>query len=216
MPGSDGDDDSSHHRLAMRTLADYLSRAGAAQPRRLAGALLREFGSVGRVLSASSGRLASVVGPNMAGLIRASTKLLQRSLAERVEMGPVIASSDDLIRYLRLQLGSLGHERVLAFYLDEQLRLLRSARIADGPARSVPADISRIIQIALDVGATGILVVHNHPSGNPGPSTPDLEWTRRLARVAGDLQLRLVDHIIVANRGYTSLLNPDSKGQITL
>lgn len=204
------DDDASADRSAIQTLADYLSRAGAEQPRRLAGALLREFGTVGRVLSASSARLARVVGPNVAGMIRASRKLVQSSLSERIKSGPVLATSSDLIRYLQLQLGSLRHERVLALYVDEHLRLLRSARISDGSARSASADITRIIQIALDVGASGILVVHNHPSGNPDPSRSDLDWTRRLARVAADLELRLVDHIIVASRGYKSLLHPEA------
>lgn len=193
---------------ALDVLTNYLEIAGADEPRRSAGALLRQFGSVGRVLCASTAQLANIVGPNIAALIRGSKSLVQSSLSERVKDGPVLASREEFIRYLQLQLGSLRHERVLALYLDQKLRLLHSARISEGSVSSASADIARIIHIALDVGASAILVAHNHPSGDPTPSGADRAWTTRLERIAADLQLRLVDHIIIAAGQFRSLRDP--------
>jgi DNA repair protein RadC len=158
------------------------------------------------VLSGSLSRLSRIVGPKVATLIRAANKLLQSSLLDDVRSGPVLSSRAELIRYLHFQLGSLRHERVLALYLDHNLRLLYVMRVADGSVASASPEISRIIHIALDVGASGILVVHNHPSGDPSPSISDLNWTARLSRVAADLNVRLIDHIIVAGGEVRSAL----------
>jgi DNA repair protein RadC len=206
---STANDDEHGENSAVEALIDYLACAGVEHPRDSAGALINEFGSVGRVLTGSSSRLARIVGPQITALIQASNKLVQSSLFESLKMGPVLAGRPQLIEFLRLQLGSLPHERVLALYLDHQLRLAHMARISDGSVISASADISRIIHLALDLGATNIVVVHNHPSGDPTPSRSDLNWTSRLARVAADLDLRLLDHIIVTAGKYRSIMHFD-------
>ena len=192
---------------AIDDLSDYLNSAGAEQSRRTAKALLLEFGSVGRILSASSSRLRRVVGPRLGALIHASYRLMQASLFEQVRRGPVLSRREDVLHYLQLQIGSVGHEKVMAFLLDSRLHLLRVVDLSEGNVASSSADIPRIIHLALDEGASGILIVHNHPSGDPNPSKSDLSWTWRLERIAADLGLRLVDHVIIAGTEARSVLH---------
>ncbi len=168
--------------------------------------MIREFGSVGRILTTSSPKLARFVGLKSAALIRASVQLVQSSLLEQVRRGPVLATNDDVIRYLQLDLGFLRHERVLALYLDANWKLIWVATIAEGSVGGASPEIQTVVRNALDVGATAFIVVHNHPSGNPEASRSDLLWTKRLAEVSSDLGLRLVDHLIVASGEWRSVM----------
>lgn len=190
---------------ALDALAHYLSLAGERDARRSAGALLREFGSIGRMLSGSVSRLASIVDRRTAALILASGSLVQTSLREQLERGPVLTCRRDVIQYLQLQIGWLRHECLIALYLDQGSRLIHSGRIAEGAVGSAVPSIPRIVHIALDVGAGRLMLVHNHPSGDPTPSRSDLLWTARLSRVATELEITLVDHIIVTGSNYRSM-----------
>lgn len=148
-----------------------------------------------------------MVGPRLGALIHASYRLMQASLFEQVRRGPVLSRREDVLHYLQLQIGSVGHEKVMAFLLDSRLHLLRVVDLSEGNVASSSADIPRIIHLALDEGASGILIVHNHPSGDPNPSKSDLSWTWRLERIAADLGLRLVDHVIIAGTEARSVLH---------
>ena len=180
-------------------LGDYLEQLGVAQPRRVAGALLRDFGSISSILSASWWQLRRSVGTRLANAIRASRNLMRSALVESVTKGPVISNRREVVELLRLHLGSLRRERLIAVYLDSGLHLLRIERIADGSVRNVPFDIPRMIHVGLDVGAACFLVVHNHPGGDPTPSDLDRRKSSQLRRIAADLDMVLVDSLIIAD-----------------
>lgn len=119
-------------------------------------------------------------------------------LREQVADGPVIQRSEKLIDFLQAEVGFLKYERLLALYVDARSRLMRIERIADGSFRDVQIDFRSIIGCALAIGAAGFVLVHNHPSGIPEPSDRDVASTERLRRLAAELDLTLLDHLIIA------------------
>jgi DNA repair protein RadC len=187
-------------------LAHFLDEIGVSQPMRTAGALIRDFGSVGAIMSASWWRLRAGVGIRVANAISASRDLMRFALTEAVASGPVISSKQEVVLLLQAELGSLRRERVIAIYVDSKLRLLRIERISDGTATHAPLDISRIIHCGLDVGASGFLLVHNHPSGDACASASDKQALGRLGKVAADLDMTLIDALIVAGGECRSVL----------
>lgn len=174
---------------------------------RMAGLLVRDFGSLGGVMSASWWRLRGSVGMKVANAISASRDLMRRALTEGVAAGPVISNRREVVLLLQAHLGSLRRERLIALYLDSKLRLLRIERISEGTRDSIPFDISKIIQSGLEVGACGMLLVHNHPSGDAASSPSDRDAIGRLSRVAAELDMHLIDALIVAGGECRSMLN---------
>ena len=181
-----------------RLLADYLERLGVAEPSRVAGALLRDFGSISGLLSASWWRLCGSAGHRLAGIISASRDIMRAALTEEVARGPVLSGRPEVIQLIQAHLGSLNRERLIAIYVDAKHRLLRIEPISEGSLAGTPLEVGRIVHRALDVGAAGLLLVHNHPSGDPTPSAADLQATARLRRIATDLDIHLIDHLVIA------------------
>ena len=196
---------------SQQVLGHFLEEIGVAQPMRMAGHLLRDFGSIGAVMSASWWRLRGTVGIHVANAISASRDLMKRALTEVVAPGPVISSRREVIMLFQAHLGWLRHERLIAVYLDSKRRLLRIERVSEGTRDSVPFDLNRIIQSGLEVGASGMLLVHNHPSGDPASSQPDKRAISRLSSVAADLDMHLIDALIVAGGECHSILNEWTK-----
>lgn len=181
-----------------RLLADYLERLGVAEPSQVASSLLRDFGSISGLLSASWWRLCGSAGHRLASVISASRDIMRAALAEDVASGPVLASRQEVLLLIQAHLGSLNRERLIAIYVDAKLRLLRIEPISEGSLGGTPLEVGRIVHRALDVGATGFLLVHNHPSGDPTPSLSDVQATVRLRRIAADLDIHLLDHLVIA------------------
>jgi DNA repair protein RadC len=189
-------------------LARFLEQIGVTQPLRVAAALIRDFGSAGAVMSASWWRLRASVGTRVANAISASSELMRIALTECVASGPVLSNRREVVRLLSAELGSLRRERIVALYVDSKLRLLRIKRISEGTVSDAPLNLTSIIHCGMDVGACGLLVVHNHPSGDPTPSTSDRAMIVRLARVAADLDMYLIDALVIAGGECVSILNP--------
>jgi DNA repair protein RadC len=181
-----------------RLLADYLEQLGVADHSNVAGVLLRDFGSLSGLLSASWWRLCGSAGHRLAGIISASRDIMRAALAEDVARGPVLSSRPEVIHLIQAHLGSLNRERLIAIYVDAKHRLLRIEPISEGSLARTPMEIGRIIHRALDLGAAGFLLVHNHPSGDPTPSVSDIQATARLRRIAADLDILLIDHLVIA------------------
>jgi DNA repair protein RadC len=91
--------------------------------------------------------------------------------------------------------------------VDSRLHLLRIEKIADGAFGEVAVDQRKIISCGLRIGAAGFILVHNHPSGTPQPSQADLSLSSRLKRLAGELDLHLLDHLIVARGQMGSIVD---------
>jgi len=190
-----------------QALGSFLEEIGVGQPMRVAGTLIRDFGSAGGVMSASWWRLRAIVGIRIANAITASRELMKIALTESVARGPVVSNRAEVVKLLSAHLGSLQRERVLALYVDSKLHLLRLEHISEGTVRDAPLNLTRIIHCGLDVGACGLIVVHNHPSGDPTPSASDRTVMARLGRLAADLDMYLIDALVIAGSQCVSILN---------
>ena len=142
----------------------------------------------------------------MATTIVASRCLMKTALVERVSRRPVVGNRPAVVALLKSQMGSLSREQVVALYVDARLQLLCMEPISEGSVAEAVLDTGKIIHRALDVGAYGFVLVHNHPSGDPRPSEADQRATARLGRISGDLDIRLLDHLIVAGGEVRSMM----------
>ena len=185
-------------RSPHKVLSEYLDAIGVGDSHAAARALLNEFGTLSDLLAGSWWRLRRAVGGRLASAIRASRALMRASMAEPLRDRPIVPRPAQLVDFLQAQLGYLQHERLMALYVDSRLHLLSIQTIADGSVSHAPVDFGRIFQFGLNVGASGFLLVHNHPSGIPRPSKADLAMTSRLRGIAEQLDLHLLDHLIIA------------------
>jgi DNA repair protein RadC len=190
-------------------LIEYL--LALAIPRRdtkpLAKALLREFGGIGGVLTADAEALKRVDGmgdTSIAALKIAhasALRLLQADVAAR----PVLANWQALLDYLRADMAHHVIERFRVLHLNTKNVLIRDEVMSEGSIDQTAVHVREVIKRALDLGSASIILVHNHPSGDPSPSRADIEVTRAIADVAKRMGIALHDHIIMGAKGHVSL-----------
>ena len=107
---------------------------------------------------------------------------------------------DMMVPYLK----GLSHEECWVLLLDKRVRVFSRERVGRGSPDEVPMDPRSIVQLGLSRGARALILVHNHPAGNPEPSAADISRTNALARAASAVDLRLLDHIILSDDSYYS------------
>jgi DNA repair protein RadC len=220
---ADASSDGSGHRARLRQrlfeggadalldheLVEYL--LALAIPRRdtkpLAKKLLREFGGFGALLAADAATIARV-GEMSEGAV-AALKVAQaaalRLLEERIKERPVLGSWQALLDYLRADMAHVAVERVRVLFLNSRNVLIANEAMWEGSVDESAVYIREIMRRALDLHATAIIVVHNHPSGDPSPSQQDIRLTRDLAEAGRHLKVTLHDHIIIGAAGHSSL-----------
>ena len=182
----------------------------AAIPRRdtkpLAKQLIRRFGDFAGVISASSAQLA-VEG--LSDNTIATLKLVQagalRLGRQRVMDREVLSSWGALIDYLRAAMGREANEQFRLLFLDRKNALIADEIQARGTVDHTPVYVREVVKRALELGATALILVHNHPSGDPTPSRADIEMTRDIARAAAPLGVTIHDHIIIGRGEPASL-----------
>jgi DNA repair protein RadC len=118
--------------------------------------------------------------------------------------GPVLGDSQALLTYLTFDMAHLPTERMRILYLNSANRLLCDDTGPEGSVNAAPVVPRAIMRRAVEVGATALILVHNHPSGDPAPSREDVEATRRIAEAARALDICIHDHVIVAGASWTS------------
>jgi DNA repair protein RadC len=173
---------------------------------RWANSLIEAFGSLGAVFAAGTDAQARVLGKGAPAVRHLETirEAMLHSLRCNAFSGPVLGDSEALLGYLAFDMARLPTERLRILYLNAANRLLADETETEGSvnaARVVPRSIMRR---ALDLGATALILVHNHPSGDPTPSRDDVEATRRIAEAARALDICVHDHVIVGGSGWTS------------
>ncbi len=172
----------------------------------LAKALMKRFGSFAAVMAASPRELAEVAGMGEASIVALKTVEAAALLMTRQQLidRPVIGSWKKLLDYCH---AAMAHQKV------EQFRLLfldnKNALIADevqqrGTVNHTPVYPREVVKRALELGATAIIMCHNHPSGDPTPSEDDIAMTREIAEAAGRLGIALHDHVIIGRNGHRS------------
>jgi DNA repair protein RadC len=173
----------------------------------LAKALIERFGSLHAVLNAEAGALTKVpgMGETGAAALRAVALAARRMARGQIAEKPVLGSWQALIDYLTIDMAHLTVERVRVLYLDTRNRLMMDHHAADGSIDEAAIHPREVIRRALDLGASALILVHNHPSGNPEPSRADIDITRRIAEAGRLLGVVVHDHVIVGRQGYVSL-----------
>ncbi len=172
----------------------------------IAKALLKRFGSYAGVLHAEPGALGEVKGVGRSAVValKAVAEAAIRLAREDVMDRPVLSSWTKLIRYLR---SGMAHDRIETFrilFLDAKNTLIADERQQTGTVNHTPMYPREVIKRALELGATAVIMVHNHPSGDPTPSQADIQMTHELRDIGAGLGIRLHDHVIVARGGHTS------------
>jgi DNA repair protein RadC len=153
------------------------------------------------------GELAAIagVGPAKAASVLAAFELGRRLAAKPLQRGERIGSPEDVHRHFHARLRDAKAEEFHIVLLDARHRLLRSVLTSQGTLTASLVHPREVFRPALREAAAAIVLVHNHPSGDPTPSSEDRELTRRLARAGVLLGIPVLDHVIVADRGYASL-----------
>lgn len=182
-----------------------------AQPRGdmkpLAKELLARFGSFAEVIAAPPTDLMAVKGLGEAGVVALKTaeesarRLLRRDITER----PVIASWEALIDYCHAAMARRGEEEFRVLFLDRRHRLIADEVQQRGTVDHTPLYPREVCKRALELRASALVLVHNHPSGDPTPSVADVDMTREVKTVAKGLGMTVHDHIIISRAGHTSL-----------
>ena len=166
-----------------------------------AEALLAAYGgSLARVGSEEAARLRMIGGLGLRMLL-AAAELGRRITAARAAETDVVSSSDDVVRLFRPQLETLSHEECWAVYLTSSNRIIERQRVSQGGVQGTVVDHRLIIKRALELLATQLILIHNHPSGAAEASPQDKVLTERIAQAAALFDIRLLDHIIVARAG---------------
>jgi DNA repair protein RadC len=181
-----------------------------ALPRRdtkpIARALLARFGSFAAAISASVPELRTV--PDLGDAGAAALKTVQAAALRlaRAELldRPAIDNGERLIAYLTAALAREPVEQFRVLFLDIRNRLIADEAQARGTVDHTPAYPREIVKRALELGATALLLVHNHPSGDPTPSRADIETTKRIQDAATALGIVLHDHIIIGRGRHMS------------
>lgn len=144
------------------------------------------------------------IGEAKAITIVAALELGRRRKEQEPEEKPKINSSRDAFNLIKGDLMDLSHEEFWVLLLNRSNRVVKKKRVSEGGVAGTVADPKIIYRLALEELASGIIVAHNHPSGNLAASTSDVELTRKLKEAGKFLEIQLLDHLIIANNKYYS------------
>ena len=182
----------------------------AALPRRdtkpLAKVLLARFGSFAEVIAAPRERLLEIPGAGEA--VVAQLKIVeaaaQRLAKTKVIGRPALSSWAALLDYCMAAMARGLREEFRVLFLDRKNILIADEVQSRGTMDHTPVYPREIIKRALELGATAIILVHNHPSGDPTPSKADIDMTREIVTAAGALNITVHDHLVIGRKGHVS------------
>jgi len=172
----------------------------------LAKRLLKHFGSFNEVISAEAGALREVEG--VAEAVVVTLKTVQaaalRLSREEIMDRPVLANWDKLVAYCRASMGFEKTERFRILFLNRQNVLIADEVQQTGTVDHTPVYPREVIKRALELGATALIMVHNHPSGDSKPSKADIDMTNEVKDAGAKLGITLHDHLIMTQAGHSS------------
>ena len=172
----------------------------------LAKKLVHDFGGIGPLLSAppESLRREGLSDAAVAALKIAEASAL-RLLESRIEQQPVLSSWDALGDYLQAAMGHKRVEEVRVLFLNAKNMLIANEALWQGSVDEASVHVREVIARAIALGATALIIVHNHPSGDPSPSQQDIRLTRDLIDAGRHMKVTVHDHVIVGATGRTSM-----------
>ncbi|RJF99164.1 RadC family protein [Noviherbaspirillum saxi] len=162
--------------------------------------MLSHFGSLNGLFSASLSDFSCVhgLGPAKFAQLQAVLELARRSISEDLKAGDVLSSPQAVRQYLQLMLAKKAYESFAVLFLDVKNRLIRAEELFRGSLMHTSVYPREVVKAALSHNAAGVIVAHNHPSGSPEPSAADRMLTKSLQQALGLVDVRVLDHFVVA------------------
>jgi len=195
--------------LADYELLEFLLFAGMRQgdTKPAAKALIARFGSFAAVLDADPAALQEVKGVGEAGAaaLKSVGAAARRMARGKVVDQAMLSSWQALLDYLAIDMAHLNHERVRVLYLNARNQLILDHTAAEGTIDEAAIHPREVIRKGLDIGATALILVHNHPSGSPDPSRADIAITNKIAEAGRHLGIVVHDHVIIGGDSHVSL-----------
>ncbi|WP_370161238.1 RadC family protein [Limimaricola soesokkakensis] len=172
----------------------------------LARRLFDEFGDLNRVLAAPIPRLTELegVGPSVAGALKVVEAVAHRMARARVIARPVLSGWEPLLDYCRTVMAHRETEQFRVLFLDRRNVLVADEAQARGTVDHVPVYPREVVKRALELNASALILVHNHPSGDPTPSEADIAMTAQIEAAAWALGITLHDHLVIGKSRETS------------
>jgi DNA repair protein RadC len=217
-----GDDDRTGHRARLRQRLLYAGPQGfhdyelveyllvltipRVDTKPLAKKLIHDFGGIGPLLSASAETLRREgVSEAAIGALKIAEATALRLLEARIENQPVLSSWDALGDYLHAAMAHSRVEEVRILFLNAKIMLMANEALWQGSVDEASVHVREVIARAIALGATALIIVHNHPSGDPSPSQQDIRMTRDLVEAGRHMKVTVHDHVIVGAQGRTSM-----------
>lgn len=165
----------------------------------IAKRLLKRFGSFAAVFDRPRERLLEIegVGPQTCTFLVAIREFMVRYLEQEVEYAKAISSPEDIAEFVRTHLGTAQRECLMILYLNDANRLAYHVIVSEGTVDRAPFYPREILKTAFLRDATGLIMVHNHPSGDPIPSENDHRITSRLEKLTAEFDIKVHDHLVV-------------------
>lgn len=173
----------------------------------LAGRILDEFGTLRGIAQAETDALVGLsgMGPARAAQVKAAMELAERMAHERSGPKPRFLKSQDIFDFVHLSLRDLAYEVFEALLLDARNQLLRRVRISTGTLTGSLVHPREVFRPAVAEAAASLILIHNHPSGDPSPSLEDFEVTERIVEAGEIMGIRVLDHLVVGDGVYRSM-----------
>ena len=197
--------------ITVEAMADYqlimqLVDGTQAQRQKTANALLRRFRSVNHMVCASFYALTQVEGvsPQAANRIRVAGEWARRAARCEVGKRTVINSWTALLAYVRVAMAGDSREQFRVLFLDKKNAMIGDEVMNRGTVDHAPVYPREIVKRALELDASAVILVHNHPSGDPTPSSADIDMTRQVVEAGRALRLTGHDHLVVGTEGVAS------------
>ena len=196
------------------TLADYellelllFTASPRSDVKPLAKALIKRFGSFAEVVSARPERLREIkgLGSNSVGMLKVVEAAAQRLTKETVRTRPVMSSFADVVGYCRAAMAHAEREEFRILFLDKRNSLIADEVQGVGTIDHTPVYPREVVRRALELGASALILAHNHPSGDPTPSAADIRVTQDILAIAQPMGIAIHDHLIIGRHGHASL-----------
>ncbi|MGI9590449.1 MAG: RadC family protein [Myxococcota bacterium] len=190
--------------------------SGAQSAHELGRGLLEELGLAG-LARAAPGELKRLqgIGPAKCATLLAALEVGRRLATRRLRVGDAIRGPEDVHRHFHPRLRHASQERFFVVLLDGRHRVLRHELVSQGTLTASLVHPREVFRTALREAVAALVLVHNHPSGDPTPSREDREVTERLSRAGELLGVPVLDHVVVAEHGYSSLRDSGAMGDVT-
>jgi DNA repair protein RadC len=173
----------------------------------VAKALLKRFGSFAGVMAATPTELQEVdgVGPAATVIIKVVQTSALRMARQDIVQRDVVGSWKKLLDYCRMRMAEEKTEQFRLLFLDNKNAVIADEQQQHGTVNHTPVYPREVVKRALELGASAIILVHNHPSGDPTPSADDIAMTKEVAAAAEKLGIAVHDHIVIGRKGHASL-----------